>query len=104
MARELPRTLATLWPPVQHGLSDGQLGISVVDNGSTPPVPRPPESSVRLIRIDPAPPSPVRAINIGIRAAAGDLIGVMIDGARMASPGLIRHAVLAAGLHPRPVI
>ena len=28
----------------------------------------------------------------------------MVDGARMVSPGLLQHARLAAGLHPRPVI
>ena len=55
-------------------------------------------------RIDDAPPSPSLAINTGIAAARGALIGVMVDGARMVSPGLLKHALLAARLHPRPVI
>ena len=36
--------------------------------------------------------------------ARGDLIGVLIDGARMASPRLLATALEAARLHTRPVI
>jgi hypothetical protein len=46
----------------------------------------------------------VQAINEGLARARGDLIGVWIDGARMASPGLLNACLAAADLHPRPVI
>ena len=36
--------------------------------------------------------SPVAAINQGLRSATGDLIGVFIDGARLASPGLLANS------------
>jgi hypothetical protein len=55
-------------------------------------------------RIDPAPPSPARAANHGLRLAAGDLAGLVVDGARLASPGLLAEARRAACLAPRPVI
>jgi hypothetical protein len=60
--------------------------------------------SSRLIRLDPAPPSPARAANTGIAAARGELVGLVVDGARMASPGLLATARLARRLADRPVI
>ena len=48
--------------------------------------------------------SPVAAINAGLEATAGSLVGVWIDGARLASPGLIDACMKAKALHPRPVI
>ncbi|MEZ5246731.1 MAG: glycosyltransferase family A protein [Acidimicrobiales bacterium] len=101
MARELPRTLATLAADAQHG--DVDYEVIVVDNGS--PVPVDPRlldlvPGGRLIRLDPAPSSPARAANVGIEAAAGSTIGVMIDGARMVSPGLLAGAADAMRLGP----
>ena len=104
MARELPRTLRSLSREMQLGLEQVTYEIIVVDNGSNPPVPPHPDPSVSVIRIDEAPPSPCHAINVGLRACRGDLIGVMIDGARLASPGLVQHALVASRLHSRPVI
>lgn len=51
-----------------------------------------------------APVSPVPAINLGLELARGELVGVCIDGARIASPGLLATALAAARLHPWPVI
>lgn len=108
MARELPRTLRTLVPPYQRGIDADGYEIVVVDNGSPTPVdpslvkalPVP----ARLVRIDDATPSPARAANVGLREARGELIGLVIDGARMASPGLLTTARMAERLHPKPVI
>ena len=101
MARELPRTLATLAAGSQRG--DVSYEVIVVDNGSPDPVDADLLDLVpngRLIRLDPAPPSPARAANVGIDAASGDIIGVMIDGARMVSPGLVAGAAEALRLGP----
>ena len=54
--------------------------------------------------MDPAPPSPAAAINLGIREARGQVIGVLIDGARIASPGLIHFAHHGANLYDRAVV
>jgi hypothetical protein len=108
MARELPRTLHSLSPAMQQGIAAGQYEIIVVDNGSPQPLEPAggalPGLRLSWHRIAPAPPSPVRAINFGLWRARGRLIGVMIDGARLASPGLLAGALLAARLHARPVI
>jgi hypothetical protein len=59
---------------------------------------------LRVERIDPAPPSPVPAANHGLALAQGELVGLMIDGARLASPGLLAGARRAALVAERPVI
>lgn len=105
MARELPRTLRSLSPSMQRGVAEGDCELIVVDNGSRPPVSiASPGWPLHLVRIEDASPSPAKAINIGVAQASGDLVGVMIDGARMASPGLLAGALMARGLHTRPVI
>jgi hypothetical protein len=59
---------------------------------------------LRVERIDPAPPSPARAANHGLRLAGGGRLGPVVDGAWLASPGLLAEARRAAFLAPRPVI
>lgn len=108
MARELPRTLQSLSPTCQKGVGADDYEVILIDNGSTVPFDH--ELCRRLCPnvdihvVSDASPSPVAAINMGLDLARGDLIGVMIDGARMASPGLIATAIEASRLHERPVI
>jgi hypothetical protein len=108
MGRELPRTLFSLGPEYQCGIAAGDYELIVVDNGSPRPVDAAlltsTEVEVRTARLDPAPQSPACAANLGLQMAQGELVGLMIDGARIASPGLLRHAQLAARLAERPVI
>ncbi len=108
MARELPRTLRSLVPGYQRGIDAADYEIIVVDNGSPEPLAAtlvddlPVEA--RLERISPAPPAPGHAANVGIGLARGELVGLFLDGARMASPGLLQEAVRARRLAERPVI
>jgi glycosyltransferase involved in cell wall biosynthesis len=108
MARELPRTLRSLSPGHQRDMKADEYEVIVVDNGSPQPVDPDLvagfEGRLRLERIEPAPPSPARAANHGLRLAAGDLLGLVVDGARLASPGLLAEARRAACLAPRPII
>ncbi|ARN81113.1 glycosyltransferase [Methylocystis bryophila] len=108
MARELPRTLQSLSPAMQRGICAEDYEVLVIDNGSSAPID---EDACNLIlpnlvfcRLESPSPSPVRAINMGLKRARGDLIGVFIDGARMASPGMLANALAAASLSSRPAI
>ncbi len=108
MARELPRTLRSLSPPYQQGIGADDYEVIVVDNGSPQPVDedvlRAFPGHLRTIRLDPAPPSPTVAANQGLGRAEGELIALMIDGARIASPRLLSTARLASRLAANPVI
>jgi hypothetical protein len=108
MARELPRTLASMGPDRQRALDADEYEVIVVDNGSDPPVDarltEAFDGNLRLERLDPAPPSPVRAANHGIGLARGDLVGLLIDGARLVSPGLLDGARRAARCSERPLV
>lgn len=108
MAREIPRTIRSLSLPMQRGIATSEYEIILVDNGSTQPF-----NEEELHRIAPnlticrqpnPTVSPVPAINRGLSLARGDLVGVFIDGARMASPGLLSRALAASKLHERPII
>lgn len=107
MARELPRTLRSLDRNHQMDMADVDYEIIVVDNGS----PRPMadivpdlDPTARVVQVRRATPSPVGAANLGLQLAQGEVVGLLIDGARLASPGLLHGALRAATLAPRPVI
>ena len=104
MQRELPRTLFSLAPSQQRGINHSDYEIIVVDNGSVPPLQIEADDNLIAIRVDDASPSPSNAVNLGIAATQGDTIGVLVDGARLASPGLLAGALLGARIHDRPVL
>jgi glycosyltransferase involved in cell wall biosynthesis len=108
MARELPRTIRSLSPAMQWDIEPSDYEVILIDNGSTQTCD---ENELRqllpglvMYRMQNATVSPVPAINFGLTMARGDLVGVCIDGARMASPGLLSKALAASRLHRRPVI
>lgn len=106
--REAPRTLHSLSATYQRQIDPNDYEVIVVDNGSDPPFDASIldrlEGNFRLIRMDPAPPSPAQAINRGLREAQGELIGVMVDGARLVTPGLLHFARAGAALYPRAMV
>ena len=108
MARELPRTIQSLSPAMQRDINPNDYEVILIDNGSTQTFD---EAGLRRLlpnlvvhRLQDATVSPVPAINFGLSVARGDLVGVCIDGARIASPGLLSKALAASRLHERPVI
>lgn len=108
MARELPRTIRSLSPAMQRDIAADDYELIVIDNGSTAPIDQEEcrrwGANISFHSIPNAPPSPSRAINVGLGLATGALVAVCIDGARMASPRLLATALEAARIHPKPVI
>ena len=107
MERELPRTLLSLSPRYQNCAAE-DCEIIVIDNNSRE---KPDSASftdlnadLKILSCSNPSPSPVKAINEGLARARAPLIGVWIDGARMASPGLVNACVTASRLHERPVV
>jgi glycosyltransferase involved in cell wall biosynthesis len=108
MARELPRTIRSLSPTLQRDIGEGDYEILIVDNGSA----RPPtveevaewSPNARLVPIASPSVSPVPAINLALEQAKGEVVGVWIDGARMASPRLLATALDASRMHERAVV
>lgn len=107
MAREAPRTLYSLSAAYQGYIDPGEYEVIVVDNGSDPPFdPKVIEGlsgNFKLIRIDAA-SSPAAAVNRGIAETRGEIIGVMIDGASIATPGLLHFARHGVRLYDRAVV
>ena len=107
MAREAPRTLHTMSAQYQRGVSGEDYEVIAIDCGSSTPL----DSAVvqrmgpnfTLVREARA-ASPAAAINRWALRSRGDLVCVCIDGARMLSPGIVRHMCDAAGLSAEPVI
>ena len=101
MAREVPRTVLSFLPPHQKNIRNEDIEIIVLENGSSAPVPEDVRSSwpdnVRYVEIENPRPSPANALNYGVSLARGEIVCPVIDGARMASPGLVATALKALG-------
>jgi hypothetical protein len=108
MQREIVRTVRSLSPCMQRGIEADEYEIILVDNGSKSPVDpgslRQWGANLAFLTMERPLVSPASAINTALRQARGELICVMIDGARLASPGLLANALIARRLHHRPVI
>lgn len=108
MSRELPRTLRSLSHAYQRGLAGIDYEVLVIDNGSREPISPAAVSTVdarfRVHRIDDASPSPAAACNLGVDLTRGRHVGVILDGARMVTPGAISVGMRALRTHPRAVV
>lgn len=75
-----------------------------MENGSPDPLPESVISSwgpeVRYVKVPNASPSPAGALNLGVRMARAPIVCPVIDGARMASPGLLSMGLKALKDHP----
>ena len=108
MNREAPRTLQSLTPSYQREVSEDDYEVIVVDNGSPTPLG---EDTVRKFGrnfryyyIKNASPSPASAVNFGVDQSRGGILNIMIDGARIVTPGLLHYCLLTFKTFDDPTV
>jgi hypothetical protein len=109
MRREAARTLHTLSRAYQCGIDGIDYEVIAIDNGSrTQPLSASAVSSFggnfRLITRLNATPSPAPACNTGAEVARGDTLLILVDGARMLSPGILHYTARAFATFPDPFV
>ncbi len=109
MQREAPKTLYSLSPLYQKRVNESDYEVIVIENGSTSPLN--PQNvtggfgpNFRYFSIEDASPSPAAAINFGVSRCSADNVGIMIDGARIASPGVVHEALKCLMAFPRAIV
>ncbi len=97
MRREAPRTLFSLSPDYQQRVNAADYEVIVVENGSSERLLAEDVAkfgpNFRYLWVDDASPSPAGAINRGVALSKTPFVGIMIDGARIATPGVIALAL-----------
>jgi len=108
MQREAKRTLYSLTTDYQIDVNEDEFEVIVLDNGSSMPLEENwvnnLDKNFKYLFYDTQSPSPCAALNFAVRHAAADMVMCCIDGARILSPGILKHTLAAANLHKKPFI
>lgn len=108
MSRQAANTLYSFAPEYQKGVSAEDYEVIVVENESTDML-----GEERVLALGPnfryyARPnlgaSPVPAIIFGVEASRGAILGLVIDGARMVTPRVVRYALDAFKLNDHALV
>jgi len=100
MRREAARTLRSLTRAYQQGVDDVGYEVIAIENGSDPDQKLGRDyvesfgPEFRYIDMgDEARPSPSHALNVGIKEGRGNNYALMIDGAHVLTPGVLRYGL-----------
>jgi hypothetical protein len=108
MRREAARTLHSLTREYQGIGAGNGYEVIVIDNGSSQPLSETETLSFgpefQYCYVDAASPSPCETINKFTLKARFENVMVIIDGARILSPGIARLAIAALGMFEHPFI
>ena len=108
MPGQAMNTLISLLPPYQQNIDPDLYEIIVVENRSAhtldPAAVAALGPNIRYILRDEPGRSPAAALNAAIAAARGDFLCLMIDGARMVTPGVLNTAAMAINITPDALI
>ncbi|PIE71516.1 MAG: glycosyl transferase [Deltaproteobacteria bacterium] len=108
MPRQALNTLYSLSTAYQREVDATQYEVIVVENSSEamlhPGTVTGLNGTFRYIRRPCDSVSPVRAVTEGVSRARGGMVAIMIDGARMVTPGIIASTLRARHIAAQPVI
>jgi len=108
MPEQAMRTLWTLSRNYQREIDGVIYEVVVVENRSRHNLDRRRVESIgpefRYVSRRESGVSPARAVNVGIAESRASIIGLMIDGARMVTPGVIRNVVDAYAAFPNALV
>lgn len=93
MPRQALNTITSLSPVYQQGVRPEEYEVLVIENRSQNCIPAEAVAAfpdnVRYVLREETEPTPVHAVNYGAGLARGENICIMIDGARMVTPGVV---------------
>ena len=108
MRREAARTLYSLSLPYQQDINVGDIEVIAIDNASSEPLDPTTIKSFgpdfRYVYFETESASPVEAINYGVSICRSDNVAISIDGARILSPAILKHTLVALSAFANPVI
>jgi len=108
MPDQAEKTLYSLSTRYQRGVTEDEYEVIVVENSSDAPLGEERAcqygANVRYFYREETLPTPVPAVNFGASQARGTHITVMVDGARMLSPGVLSYTLAATRLDRMAVV
>lgn len=108
MPDQAEKTLYSLSTLYQRGVGEADYEVVVVENSSSAILgeerARQYGGNVRYFYREETLPTPVNAVNFGAQQAMGTHISIMVDGARMLSPGVVSYTLAATRLHPLALV
>jgi Glycosyl transferase family 2 len=109
MAAQIENTLLSLLPPYQREIAASDYEIILMDNGSSRMLDdrlQKISPNLRYVYIPPdeSHPNPAAALNRGAALARAPLLCLMIDGARLLTPGVLSWGIRLFGLTSRAMV
>lgn len=108
MPEQARNTLISLSTDYQKGVFEEEYEVIVVENASDRPMGKAGieglSGNFRYYYREETLPTPVFAVNFGAEKARGAHIAIMIDGARVATPGMIRAILQASRISKKAIV
>ena len=109
MTVQIQNTLQTLLPTYQQRVEASQYGVVLIDNGSPKPLPRwmlgdAENLEYHHVPREKASVNPGVAINWAVSHNRSPMLCIMIDGARLLTPGVLRWGIDLASLSQQTIV
>lgn len=108
MTVQAMNTIESLSPGYQQGADPTDYEVVVVENESAsmldPAAVEAVAPNVRYLRRKDAGKSPAPAVNAGVAGSRGSIVAIVVDGARMMTPGVVANTLRARKLAPSPIV